>query len=198
MVKPNGYDEAKAQGEFIPVELGGHQLVIKQVEEVQSKNGKPMIKVSFDFASDDKQPAYFAEQFKNDIRPDKKWSNQAVQYIMVNGEDGKTSRGFKTFTTCVERSNAGFITQWGDVFCQQFKNKKIGGVFGEQMDYYNGKEVKKRVLRWFVSSDKVADAQVPDLSETAAYKQYKTNGAIASSEGFMNIPDGFDEDLPFN
>lgn len=199
MQKPTGYDEAKAQGEFTPVELGGHHLVIKQVEEMQSSTGKPMIKVSFDFAPEDKQPNYFAEQYKDDMRSDKKWSNQATQYIMVYGQDGKTSRNFKTFTTCVEHSNTGFTTQWGDNFCQQFTNKKIGGVFGEQMDYYNGEEKKKRVLRWFVSSDKVADAQIPDMSETTAYKQYKQNGAIASNNGdFMNIPDGIDEELPFN
>lgn len=198
MQKPNGYDEAKAGGGFIPVELGGHHLVIKQVEEMQSSTGKPMIKVSFDFAENDKQPKYFAEQFKDDIRPDKKWSNQATQYILVYEQDGKTSRNFKTFTTCVEHSNTGFTTQWGDNFCQQFTNKKIGGVFGEQMDYYNGEEKKKRVLRWFVSSDKVADAQIPDMSETQAYKQYKQNGKIASTDGFMNIPDGIDEELPFN
>lgn len=199
MLKPNGYDDARANGDFEPVLLGGHHLVIKQVEEMQSSTDKPMIKVSFDFAPEDKQPNYFAEQFKNDIRPDKKWSNQATQYIMVYDQNGNTSRNFKTFTTCVEHSNTGFVTQWGDNFCQQFKNKKIGGVFGEQMDYYNGDEKKKRVLRWFVSSDKVADAQVPDMSETAAYKQYKQNGAVTpGSDGFMNIPDGIDEELPFN
>ena len=198
MQKPNGYDEAKAGGDFTPVELGGHHLVIKQVSEKMNKNNQPMIVVLFDFAQNDKQAGYFMEQFKNDIRPEKKWPNQATQYINVYDQDGKTSRNFKTFTTCVEHSNAGFTTQWGDNFCQQFKDKKIGGVFGEQMDYYNGDEKKKRVLRWFVSSDKVADAQIPDMSETAAYKQYKQNGAIASSDGFMNIPDGIDEELPFN
>lgn len=199
MQKPNGYDEAKAGGDFTTVELGGHYLVIKQVEEMLSSTGKPMIKVSFDFAPEDKQPNYFAEQFKNDIRQDKKWSNQATQYIMVYDQNGNTSRNFKTFTTCVEHSNTGFVTQWGDNFCQQFKNKKIGGVFGEQMDYYNGDEKKKRVLRWFVSSDKVADAQVPDITETNAYKQYKQNGAFASSDGFMNIPQDIDAyEFPFN
>ena len=200
MQKPNGYDEAKVQGEFTPVELGGHHLVIKQVEEMQSTTGKPMIKVSFDFAPEDKQPNYFAEQFKNDIRPDKKWSNQATVYILVYDNEGKTSSKFKTFTTCVEHSNTGFTTQWGDNFCQQFKNKKIGGVFGEQMDYYNGEEKKKRVLRWFVSSDKVADAQIPDITETTAYKN-RGNGAVPTvggNDGFMNIPDGIDEELPFN
>ena len=84
MQKPAGYDEAQAMGNFIPVELGGHKLVIKQVNEVESKSGDPMIVVLFDFAPDDKQPGYFTEMFKNDIRPDKKWPNQGTQYIMVN------------------------------------------------------------------------------------------------------------------
>ena len=198
MQKPNGYDEAKAGGDFTPVELGGHQLVIKQVNERVNKNNQPMIVVLFDFAQNDTQPGYFMEQFKNDIRPDKKWSNQATQYINVYDSEGKTSRVFKTFTTCVEHSNTGFTTQWGDNFCQQFKEKRIGGVFGEQMDFYNGEEKKKRVLRWFVSSDKVADAQVPELTETNAYKQHKSGSAMVSNGDFMNIPDGIDEELPFN
>lgn len=202
MQKPNNYDETQAGGEFTPVELGGHKLVIKQVNETKSKTGKDMIVVLFDFAEDDKQPGYFMEQFQNDIRPDKKWPNQATQYILTEDAEGKCNRSFKTFTTCVEHSNAGFSVQWGDKFCQCFKGKKIGGVFGEQMDYYNGEEKKKRVLRWFVSLDKVADAAVPDMSETKAYKEYKQGGGMPSGgsfdDGFMNIPDGIDEELPFN
>lgn len=199
MQKPNGYEEAKAQGDFTPVELGGHRMFIRQVNEKLSKNGKPMIVVLFDFAQDDAQPNYFMEQFKNDIRPEKKYPNQATQYILTEDENGNCSRSFKTFTTCVENSNPGFTTQWGDKFCEQFKNKKIGGVFGEQMDYYNGKEVRKRVLRWFISLDKVADAQIPDMTETNAYKAYKAGGGMSAPGGdFMSIPDGIDEELPFN
>lgn len=147
MNKPNNYDNTQAAGEFTPVELGGHKLIIKQVTETTSKNGKPMIVVLFDFAPDDKQPGYFMEQFKNDIRPDKKWPNQATNYILTEDSDGNCNRSFKTFMTCVEHSNQGFATQWGDNFGQQFKNKLIGGVFGPQMDYYNDKELQKRVLR---------------------------------------------------
>lgn len=198
MQKPNGYDEAKAGGDFTPVELGGHHMVIKQVSEKLNKNNQPMIVVLFDFAENDSQPGYFMEQFKNDIRPDKKWPNQATQYINVYDNEGKTTRGFKTFTTCVEHSNTGFITQWGDSFCQQFKNKKIGGVFGEQMDFYDGKDLKKRVLRWFTSSDKVTDAKIPEITETAAYKNRGNVGATVTNGDFMNIPDGIDEELPFN
>ena len=201
MKKPNNYENTQAQGEFTPVELGGHYLIIKDVTETQSKNGKDVIKVSFDFAANDKQPGYFMKSFKNDIRPDKKWPNQATQYILTEDENGNCSKSFKTFITCVEHSNSGFVTQWGDNFGAQFKNKVVGGVFGPQKDYYENKEREKRVLRWFVSVDKVKDVQVPDIQETQAYKNYKNGyhpSATSAGDGFMNIPDGIDEELPFS
>lgn len=201
MQKPNNYENTQAQGEFTPVELGGHKLIIKQVNETVSKKGKQMIVVLFDFAPDDIQPGYFTKQFRDDIRPDKKWPNQATQYILTEDENGDCSRSFKTFITCVEHSNSGFTTQWGDAFAKQFKNKKIGGVFGSQMDYYDGKEKEKRVLRWFISVDKVTDAKIPEMSETQAYKNHINGyapGSTPAGDGFMNIPDGIDEELPFN
>lgn len=201
MQKPNNYENTQAQGEFTPVELGGHKLIIKQVNETASKKGKPMIVVLFDFAPDDIQPGYFTKQFRDDIRPDKKWPNQATHYILTEDENGDCSRSFKTFITCVEHSNSGFTTQWGDAFAKQFKNKKIGGVFGHQMDYYDGKEKEKRVLRWFISVDKVADAKIPEMSETQAYKNHINGyapGSTPAGDGFMNIPDDIDEELPFN
>lgn len=201
MKKPNNYENTQAHGDFTPVEFGGHKLIIKQVTETTSKTGKPMVVVLFDFAPDDIQPGYFTKQFRDDIRPDKKWPNQATQYILTEDENGDCSRSFKTFITCVEHSNSGFTTQWGDAFAKQFKNKKIGGVFGSQMDYYDGKEKEKRVLRWFISVDKVTDAKIPEMSETQAYKNHINGyapGSTPAGDGFMNIPDGIDEELPFN
>ena len=96
------------------------------------------------------------------------------------------------------------MTQLGNNFGAQFKDKKIGGVFGEQKDFYDGKERNKRVLRWFVSLDKVENAGIPDPTETKAYKEYKSSSqsfydnAPKDADGFMNIPDGIDEELPFN
>lgn len=202
MQKPNGYEEVQAQEGFIPVELGGHHMIVKQVSETKSKKGQDMIVVLFDFAKNDAQPDYFMNQFNNDTREDKKYPNQATQYILVNDDEGKTSRNFKTFITCVEHSNTGFETKWGiKDWGKQFVGKKIGGVFGEQMDFYNGKEIKKHVLRWFISDDKVETAQIPNMTETKAYKERNNNGFAqpASADGFMNIPDGIEDDeLPFN
>lgn len=200
MRKPNNFEETQIQGDFTPVELGGHKLIIKQVTETKSKTGKDMVVVLFDFADNDIQPGYFTEAFKNDIRPEKKWPNQATQYILTEDQDGNCSRSFKTFISCVEHSNEGFVTQWGDNFSKQFRNKKVGGVFGPQMDYYNGREIEKRVLRWFTSMGKVSDAQIPAMSETQAYKNFKNGYPVNASpvgNGFVSVPDGADEELPF-
>ena len=200
MQKPNNYEKVQAAGEFTPIELGGHVLVIKQVEELTSKTGKPMIKVSFDTADNDKQPNYFADQFRNDIRPDKKWPNNGTAYIMRDDMDGNCSKSFKTFTTSVEKSNPGFQIVWGDQFCQCFKNKMVGGVFGVIHDAYNGRAINKRQLRWFRSADKIEEADIPNEIETEEHKRlaFSVGTAPTDSNGFMNIPDGIDEELPFN
>ena len=73
MKKPDGYDEAKASGEFTPVKDGGHYAVIKQVSERQSSTGKDMVVVLFDFCEPDTQTGYFADMFNNSDKEDKKW-----------------------------------------------------------------------------------------------------------------------------
>ena len=70
--KPAGYDEVQAGGDFTPIELGGHKLVIKKIEDV-SNGVVSYLKVMYDTAPDDIQPNYFAEQYKNDTRDTKKW-----------------------------------------------------------------------------------------------------------------------------
>lgn len=202
MQKPNEYDKTQAAGEFINIELGGHYLVIKQVEETTSSTGKPMIKISIDTADNDKQPHYFTDRFRNDIRPDKKWPANGVVYMLTEDSEGKCSRNFKAFTTSVEKSNPGFSTQWGDNFGPSYKNKLVGGVFREELGVYNGKETHQRKIAWFCSNEKVADASIPDPVETQEHKSWKESGGLttapADKDGWMNIPEGIQEELPFN
>lgn len=198
MQKPNNYEKVTAAGDYVPIELGGHILEIKQVEEMTSKGGRPMLKVSFDFAKSDAQAGYFAKAFRDDIRPDKKWPNAGTTYILTEDQDGNCSRSFKGFTTSVEKSNAGFSIAWGDGFTACLKGKTVGGVFGLVHDYYSGKVLDKRQLRWFRSTEGIADVEIPEETETAAYKNNVGRAPAPNEQGFMDIPDGLDEDLPFN
>lgn len=192
MQKPNGYDEVQIGGDFIPPELGGHHMIIKGVREEKSKSGKDMIVVAFDFAKNDKQPNYFSEQFEKDIRPEKKWPAAGTQYILTMDakDSNKTSKSFKSFITSFERSND-CEAVWGDKFCAQFKNKKIGGVFGQVEEEYNG-EVKKRVrLRWFCEDGKADQQEIP------TFKPLNGSSSGSSDNSFVNVPDSVAEEIPF-
>ena len=197
MLKPNNYANTQASGDFTPVELGGHYMVIKQVKEAKSKTGKDMIVVCFDFDKSDKQAGYFMTAFKNVIRPDKKWPRNGTQYIVTETDNGDCSRSFKTFITCVEKSNNGFAVQWTDTaaFEAQFKNKKIGGVFGIVENEYQGKVSDRHELRWFCQLDRVKDAVIPERKALA--NTNVTKAAPKKDDGFMDIPDGTDDEIPF-
>lgn len=192
MQKPNGYDEVQIGGDFTPVELGGHHMIIKGVKEQVNKNGEPMIVVAFDFAKNDKQPEYFSEQFDKDIRPEKKWPFNGTQYIntMDYQDKSKTSKSFKSFITSYERSN-NTTAVWGDKFCEQFKDKKIGGVFGIVEEEYNGEIKKRHKLRWFCEDNKADSQQIPQE------KLLNNSTSPKSGNDFMNIPEGSAEEIPF-
>ena len=191
MQKPNGYDEVQV-GEFTPVELGGHHLIIKAVKEQESKTGSPMIVVAFDFANNDKQPQYFSDQFERDVRPDKKWPANGTQYILTMDyqDKTKTSKNFKSFITSFEHSN-NVTAIWGEKFCEQFKGKKIGGVFGVVEEEYNGEVKKRHKLRWFCDDNKADNQSIPQE------KLLKSSSAASTNDGFMNVPEGTDEEIPF-
>lgn len=190
MEKPNNYDNVQT-GEFVPAMTGGHHIIIKGVKETKTKTGKDMIVVAFDFAKNDRQPGYFSELFEKDIRPDKKWPYSGTQYIVVTDKDGNTSKSFKSFITSVENSNKGFKAAWGDIFCDQFKNKLVGGVYGIVESEYNGERKKRSQLRWFCEDSK-ADSQT-----TPEPKLMPNNNVTQSADGFLNVPSGTDEEVPF-
>lgn len=200
MQKPNGYDEAREQGSFTPIELGGHYAVIKQVSETQSKSGQNMVVVLFDFTAPDKQAGYHQMAFNGDDRDQKKWPFNGTKWIMTQdwNDPSKTNRAFKTFCSCYEKSNNCSITWGGANWAAQFKGKRIGIVYGEEEQEYDGRISMRHVPKWFCSWDAVEGASIPKP------KYLNGNGpsvpaAQASKEidGFLSIPDGTEEEIPF-
>jgi hypothetical protein len=192
MNKPTAYDETQAGGDFIPVELGAHYGVIKNVSERETKNGDPMIVVSIDFDKKDSQPGYFTEMFKKDVRPDKKYPNQAVNYIMTEYQNACT-KGFKSFMKAFADSNGISETaiKWGSDFTAQFKNKKIGVVYGNVEELYNGELKMHRKIRWFCDYNKVPDQRVPEDKLTNPNESKKVEAPAQNSTA------GLTEDIPF-
>lgn len=195
MKKPNNYDSTRAGGEYTPIELGGHRGIIKQVNETTSKSGKDMIVVFIDFAAEDKQPKYFDEQYKADTRDQKKWPYQATQYIVTEDAEGNTSRSFKSFCTAFEDSN-GTQIKWGDgpQWAAQFKGRRIGVVYGEVEDEYNGEIKTRRRIRWFCDDHKVAEQAIPDKQ---LFKGKASTAPVDSGDGPWMPTDFSEDELPF-
>ncbi|MCM1579167.1 MAG: DUF669 domain-containing protein [Ruminococcus sp.] len=128
MNKPKDFDSVQAYGEWQPLPAGGYVCRIMQVEETVSKAGNEMIKISLDIAEGEYQ-SYFANSYKSDTRPDRKWGCVAhqLEYDPVN--PNCTNKGFKTFTSAVTESNKGFEIPWGNNFGAGFANKLVGCIF---------------------------------------------------------------------
>lgn len=161
MLKPTNFENIQT-GDFVPPAVGGHHMIINGVKEQKSSTGKDMLVVYVDFAPNDSQPGYFRKLYDGDIRPDKKWPKDGVIYVVSLDANGQCSRNFKTFITSFEESN-GCQVKWGEgeAFCDQFRGKKIGGVFGRIEEEYNGERHIRTRHRWFCSDAKAESAKAP-------------------------------------
>lgn len=195
--KPEIYDQVEVKEfDFTPITLGGHRGIIKIAEEYTSPiSYNTSLKVTVDTDKNDKQPSYFTEQFKNDTRADKKYSNSAIKYVSLKDEENCV-RMLKAFITAVENSNTGFKYDWNKGV-EQLNGKKVGLIFG--LEEYNAndggiKTVAK--LTQFRSLDKVDNAKIPkvklldntyvDYDEYIANKNTRSNN---TSNPFAGLDD---------
>lgn len=197
--KPSNYDDVEImEFDFTPIELGGHKGIIMKAEEYTSpQSSKTSLKVCVDTAKDDKQPEYFREQYKNDNRVDRKWSNSAIKYVSLGDEETQV-RQLKAFITAYEKSNDCQF-DWNKNW-EQLTGKKIGLVFGmEEYESQDGSLKTNNKLREFRSIDKIDNVKIPKVK--------KLDNSYVDYEEYMNskkINDTFESaivydnnDLPF-
>ena len=202
--KPEIYDTVEVKEfDFTPIELGGHRGIIKIAEEYTSPiSYNTSLKITVDTDKNDKQPNYFSEQFKNDTRADKKYSNSAIKYVSLK-DDENCVRTLKAFLTSVENSNPGFKYDWNkDV--SQLNGKKVGLIFGlEEYNANDGSVKTTAKLTQFRSIDKVDEAKVPKVKlidgTYVDYEEYKGNNKTTSQakEIFGSSVVISEDDLPF-
>ena len=200
--KPSNWDAVEVmEFDFTPIELGAHKGIIMKAEEYTSpQSGKTSLKVSVDTAKDDKQPEYFKEQYKNDVRIDRKWSNSAIKYISL-GEEENQVKMLKSFITAYENSN-NCQFDWNKNW-EQLTGKKIGIVFGmEEYENQAGELKTVNKLREFRSIDKIDNIKIPKVKKLdnsyVDYEEY-INSKNSSNEPFSDFGNivEFTDELPF-
>lgn len=199
--KPSNYDNVEVmEFDFTPIELGGHKGIIMKAEEYTSpQSGKTSLKVSVDTAKDDKQPEYFKEQYKNDTRIDRKWSNSAIKYVPL-GEEENQVKMLKAFITAYENSN-NCKFDWNKNW-EQLTGKKIGLVFGmEEYENQAGELKTVNKLREFRSIDKVDNIKIPKVKKLdnsyVDYEEYINSKNNEPFSDFGNTVEFSENDFPF-
>ena len=197
MKQPKNYKNTQGYDEFEPLALGGHICKIMNVKEQKSRTGRDMIVIALDIAEGE-QKGYYTEQYKKDSRPidQKKWG--CVVYQLIEDSDGNTNRGFKTFINAVAKSNKGFdeSTIWDDNFCEYFKDKLVGGVFGREQYRSN----QSGELRWSTKCIAFRDIETikkgVDIPEDR-YLPEAQPGKATMFDMFDNAQPVDEDDIPF-
>ena len=116
--------------------------------------------------------------------------------------DGSSLPFFKGMMTSIERSNPGFSFPWGQKDNEKtLVGKKFGAIMGREEFLTSGGEKRMATkIAQIRSIDGLKDAKVPEdklLGDDAGAASAPPQYGPADENGFMNIPDGIDEELPF-
>ena len=191
LIKPEKYDEIQVNEDYTPIELGGHKgIIINALEYTNPTTQNTSLKIVVDTDKTDSQPNYFTDQYKNDKREDKKYSNSAIKYVSLK-QDENCVKMLKAFITAVENSNVGFHYDWNKEV-DQLKDKKVGVVFGLE-EYENDKGEVKTIakLNQFRSLDKVNDVKIPKVKlldgSYVEYEDYKKGTKNVNPSEFSDV-----------
>ena len=196
MIKRFGdYDQTQAYGDFERLPKGGYICKILDVQTCAGQSGRNYLKIALDIAEGD-YSGFYHRAWKEAKRQneDAKWQCNFLLNIPTDDgseQDGWTKRSFKTFTNALEDSNAGYHFDWDE---SKFKGKLVGGLFNERE--YEGRDGTVRRSTNFarpVPVDKIrsGDYKLPDDKLLN-----KAPRAVGSS--FVNVPEGIEDELPFN
>lgn len=163
MKKISGYDKIQESGSFKKLPVGGYVVKILNATDVPDKE---YLRLSFDIAEGPNK-GFFAEEYKNDTREDKKWPNAGT---FVRSYKEKALPMMKGFTTAVEKSNKNYTWNFDE---STLKGKLVGLVIGEE-EFVNssGKMRTRTYVNAVRSVDIIREGkfEVPEIKRLDATK----------------------------
>ena len=200
ITKPQGYDEAPAYtGEAMQLPAGCYVCKILGVKQEEDR-GNDRFTVQFDI-DEGEYKGFYQKQYGQAKQRDPNFKYKGVHRQNMAGPGLPF---FKGLITSIEKSNKNFTFPFGQQGNEKtLVGKRFGAVMGrEEFLTSDGKKRMATKIVWIRSIEGLKDAKVPEdklLGENA-------NPVSASSapqygpvdkDGFMNIPDGINEELPF-
>lgn len=174
-------------GDFETLELGGHEVIIKDARLYKSEqSGNTSLKVCVDIDGNDKQKGFFKKQYDNNNLSERKWPTGGTKFLSLK----KESLGYtKGFITALEKSNKGFKFNTSKDW-EQLKGLKCAGQFGlEEFEDSEGNIKTTTKLVQFRSLDKLKDIQIPRVK--------LLDGSYMDYETYKSAPKSNNKDLNF-
>lgn len=186
MNKPSGYDDININtGGRLAV--GGHKCIVVKVIEGKSRAGKEQLEIWLDTAPDDAQPSFYSNQYMNNTSDTKKWPCRVWITAYETEDYGK--KNLKKFHTALSDSNSNFAVPWGAGYESAVKGKRIGCVFREEENEWNGHISTLVKPYYFRDINKVLEEPIPEKKVLGV-----TPPPATGEESFMQVSD---EGLPF-
>lgn len=185
------YETTQAYGDYEQLPKGGYVIKILGAEICESDWGQ-YIKLGCDIAEGD-YAGFYANEYKNQQSEDKKWHCNYLLNIPTDDgseKDGWAKRKFKTVVEAIEDSNDNYHFDWDE---QKFKGKIVGGLFNErEFENSNGDIRRTTNLAQICTVEKIRSGKfkLPD-------DKLLQGSTKKDPDGFMQIPEGSDEELPF-
>lgn len=187
--RPKNWDKIEGIefGDYETLELGGHEVVIKNAYEYTGQTGNTSLKIEVDIAGNDKQAGFYQKQFDSNPSADKWWPTGACKFISLK-EDENCVALFKGFTTVIENSNPGYKWNFDE---KTLIGKKLCGVFGlEEFEKQDGSVGVATKLTQFRSLSKLNEVKIPKVKlldnsyiDYEDYQAVKTSNAQTVIEG---------------
>lgn len=202
MKKFGGFDAAqeaakRTAGAKLPI--GAYVCEIKNVQYVNGEgDNSDRIDVLFDIAEGD-QKDFYKKKYEADESEDKKWKGRKSIYVPKDDgseRDEWTKNSFAKWVNGFEDSNDGYKWDWKE---SKWKGLKVGIVFGETGTVIDGREIVYTEPRFACSVAKVRDGSAPKAKFVSkkGYTGSSQSSTASSDDGFMNVPEGMDEEIPF-
>lgn len=201
----SNFDTAKEKAAYkgssrLPV--GGYVAKIKDVRFEEGKNGNSdMIVLAYDIAEGEYKD-FFQKQFDNNTQEDKKWKGRTTIYYPKDDgteKDEWTKTAFARWVNALEDSNSGYKWDWDE---KKWKGKMIGLIYGETGAVIDGKPYEFTECRFPESVENIRSGnfKTPNFKARKGYDEAIDKQADAErtkDNGFMNIPESINEELPF-
>lgn len=201
----NNFEEAKKKAAYrggAKLPAGGYVAKIKEVRYEDGKDGNSdMIILAYDIAEGDYKD-FFKKQFDENTAEDKKWKGRTTIYVPKDDgseRDQWTQTAFARWVNAFEDSNKDYFWDWDE---KKWKGKMIGLIYGEVGAAIDGKPVEFTECRFpeSVENIRTGNFKVPAFKTRKGYDEAidkKADEERNADKGFMNVPDGIDEELPF-